>query len=153
MSHHLFSAKSFPEPKDNTLSIGTFGTNFKQILIQIPSCSSNKMLMEILSAKWQPFCSDLNLLMHKSVWIWLDPHHIPSITDYISTTGDQSGNSVLDTSISLAILYHIIMPYYTTILTRSSKYYSYMNPGSFMQWGNNFATSIKHVWYSNWPFW
>ena len=41
--------------------IGTLGTNFSEILIEIYTFSFNKMHMKISSAKFRPFCLDLNV--------------------------------------------------------------------------------------------
>ena len=45
------------------LLIGPLGTNFSDILIEIPTFSFNKMHLRMLSAKWRPFCLGLNVLM------------------------------------------------------------------------------------------
>ena len=44
------------------LLIGPIGTNFSEILIEIQTFSSNKMNLEMASAKWRPFCLGLNVL-------------------------------------------------------------------------------------------
>ena len=44
------------------LLIGTLGTNFCEILIEILTFSFKKMHLKISSAKWRPFCFGLNVL-------------------------------------------------------------------------------------------
>ena len=44
------------------LLIGPLGTNFSEILIEIPTFSFKKMRLKVSSAKWQPFCLGLNAL-------------------------------------------------------------------------------------------
>ena len=44
--------------------IGLLGTNFNKILIEIDAFSFKKILLKMLSAKWQPFCLSLIVLMH-----------------------------------------------------------------------------------------
>ena len=44
------------------LLIGPLGTNFSEILIEILKFSFTKMLLEVSSAKWRPFCLGLNVL-------------------------------------------------------------------------------------------
>ena len=39
------------------------GTNLSKIIIKIPNFSFKKIYFPLLSAKFQPFCSDLNVLM------------------------------------------------------------------------------------------
>ena len=45
------------------LSIVLLGTNFSEILIEILTFSFKKMHLKVLSAKWQPFCLGLNVLI------------------------------------------------------------------------------------------
>ena len=47
------------------LSIGTLGTNFSKILIEIQTFSCKNMLLNISSGKWWPFCLGLNVLKVK----------------------------------------------------------------------------------------
>ena len=47
---------------DGILLIGTLGTNFSEILIEILSFSFQKMHLKVLSAKWRPFCLSHNVL-------------------------------------------------------------------------------------------
>ena len=42
------------------LSIGPLGSNFNEISIEILTFSSKKMRLKVSSAKWRPFCIDLN---------------------------------------------------------------------------------------------
>ena len=44
------------------LSVGTLGTNFSEIFIEILTFSFKKMRLKKLSAKWRPFCIGLNKL-------------------------------------------------------------------------------------------
>ena len=46
------------------LLIGTSGTNFSEILIEIRIFSFKKMGMKVSSANWRPFCLGLNVLTH-----------------------------------------------------------------------------------------
>ena len=48
------------------LLIGTLGTNFSQILIEIRIFAFKKMGLKVSSAKWWPFCLGLNVLMMTS---------------------------------------------------------------------------------------
>ena len=47
------------------LLIGPLGTNFTEILIEILTFSSKKMHLKVSSAKRQPFCLGLNVLIQK----------------------------------------------------------------------------------------
>ena len=42
--------------------------NSSEILIEIQTLSCKKISLKILSAKWQPFCLDLNVLTHFFQW-------------------------------------------------------------------------------------
>ena len=44
------------------LSNGLEGTNFTEILNEIQTFSFHKIHLKMLSAKWQPFCFNLNIL-------------------------------------------------------------------------------------------
>ena len=61
------------------LLIGTLGTNFSEILIEIHPLSVKKMGLNVSSAKWRPFCLGLNVLIPKC-WhfgthcCWQDHH-------------------------------------------------------------------------------
>ena len=48
------------------LLIGPLGTNFSEILIEIPKFSFKKMHLKVSSGKWRPFCLGLNELMYAS---------------------------------------------------------------------------------------
>ena len=48
------------------LLIGPLGTNFSEILIEIPKFSFKKMHLKVSSGKWRPFCFGLNELMYAS---------------------------------------------------------------------------------------
>ena len=52
------------------LLIGPLGTNFSEILIQIPTFSFKKMRLKVSSAKWRPFCLGLNVLKGKPGVDW-----------------------------------------------------------------------------------
>ena len=45
------------------LLIGSFGTNFSEILIEIYALSFKKMLLKMSSGKWRPFCLGLNVFL------------------------------------------------------------------------------------------
>ena len=47
------------------LLIGSLGTNFSDILIEILTTSFNNKRFKVSSAKWRPFCLGLNVLMQK----------------------------------------------------------------------------------------
>ena len=47
------------------LLIGTLGTNFSEIWIEIYTVSFKKMHLKMSSGKWRPFCLGLNVLMTK----------------------------------------------------------------------------------------
>ena len=49
------------------LSIGPYGTNFGEILIDILTSSFTKMSLKVSSAKWRPFCLGLNELI-LTIW-------------------------------------------------------------------------------------
>ena len=48
--------------KAGILSIGSIGTSFNEILIEIQTFSFTKMHLKMSSAKWRPFCLGLNVL-------------------------------------------------------------------------------------------
>ena len=48
------------------LLIGTLGTNFSEILIEIRIFSFTKMGLKVSSAKWRPFCLGLNVLKNSN---------------------------------------------------------------------------------------
>ena len=58
------------------LLIGPLGTNFSEILIRIQTFSFKKMHLKMSSAKWLPFCSDLNVLKLQLV-------HLPGTKEVI----------------------------------------------------------------------
>ena len=43
------------------MSIGTIGTNFNEVVIEIQAFSFKKMHLKMLSGKWRPFCLGLNV--------------------------------------------------------------------------------------------
>ena len=51
------------------LLIGSLGTNFSEILIEILKFSFKKMHLKISSAKWRPFCLGLNVLRLGHGWV------------------------------------------------------------------------------------
>ena len=58
---------------DGLLLIGPLGKNFNEILIKILSFTFKKMRLKVSSAKWRPFCLDLNVLMrwiHIKINVW-----------------------------------------------------------------------------------
>ena len=63
------------------LLIGPLRTNCSQILIAILSLLFNKMRLKVSSAKWHPFCRDLNMLIF---FILLPPsQHYLSYLNYL----------------------------------------------------------------------
>ena len=50
-----------------TLLIGPLGTNFSEIVIEIQTFSLRKMRLKMSSAKRQPFCLGLNMLMQRKI--------------------------------------------------------------------------------------
>ena len=54
------------------LLIGPLGTNFSEILIEIPTFSFKKMRLKVSSAKWRPFFLGLNVLEKLDSWEWMD---------------------------------------------------------------------------------
>ena len=57
------------------LLIGPLGTNFSEISIKIHTLSFKEMLLNMSSAKWQPFCLCLNVLTHpdRVMHLWARP--------------------------------------------------------------------------------
>ena len=53
---------------DGILLIGQLGTNFSEILIGIQTISFKKMHLKMSSAKWRPFCRDLNVLKQSTLY-------------------------------------------------------------------------------------
>ena len=57
------------------LFIGTLGTNFSEILSEIPTFSFKKMYLKMSSGRWRPFCLGLNVIpVHTQTYIcvqWL----------------------------------------------------------------------------------
>ena len=68
LGHHWFSCfvPSHFLNDAGLLSFGTFGANFSKIQIKIQFSYKN-MNLKMLSAKWQPFCCDPNVLNHSMV--------------------------------------------------------------------------------------
>ena len=64
--------------------IGPLGINFSEILIEIYTFSFKKMHLKMSSAKWQPFCLDLNVLSFNG-YITQDTSISESL--YLSLTG------------------------------------------------------------------
>ena len=74
------------------LLIGPLGTNFSEILIEIPTFSFTKMRLKVSSAKWRPFCLGLNVLislnhcwsryLHPQGWTVRMFQRIPSVSLY-----------------------------------------------------------------------
>ena len=55
------------------LSIRLLGTNFSEILIEIHTFSSKKILMKMSSGRWWPFCPSLNVLKDAILPEFCDP--------------------------------------------------------------------------------
>ena len=64
------------------LLIGTLGTKFSEILIEIRIFSFKKMGLKVSSAKWQPFCLGLNMLINQPTWV-SEPAHVVPIRLYM----------------------------------------------------------------------
>ena len=58
------------------LLIGTLGTNFNEILIEIQTFSFKNIHLKISSGKWRPFCLGLNVLTERM----LTCHHLSTVT-------------------------------------------------------------------------
>ena len=73
------------------LLIGTFGTNFSEILIRIQTFSFTKMHLKMSSAKWRPFCLGFNVFraIHicsfNSSWIRFCCHNYSEIWTRVSS--------------------------------------------------------------------
>ena len=68
------------------LLIGPLGTNFSEILIEIQTFSLRKMRLEMSSAKRQPFCLGLNVLMLHLLDIYMLKcilHHFSSLMQVV----------------------------------------------------------------------
>ena len=52
---------------DGILLIGPLGTNFSEILIEIPTFSFKEMRLKVSSAKWRPCCLGLSVLSQASL--------------------------------------------------------------------------------------
>ena len=62
------------------LLIGTLGTNFSEILIEIRIFSFKKMGLKLSPAKWRPFCLGLNVLRVKHhVHLNMPPDQTPDV--------------------------------------------------------------------------
>ena len=61
------------------LLIGSLGTNFSEILIEISAFSFKKMHLKMSSGKWRPSCLGLNVLMSM---ILVNMIHIPALNPY-----------------------------------------------------------------------
>ena len=55
------------------LLIGPLGTNFSEILIEIPMFSFKKMHLKVSAVKWRTFCSSLNVLSATTRDVWIIP--------------------------------------------------------------------------------
>ena len=72
MACRLVGAKPLPEPNAGTLLIGTLGTHFSEIFIEIHTSSLKKMLFKVTSVKWRPFCLGLSVLGVPVVYMYAD---------------------------------------------------------------------------------
>ena len=66
------------------LLIRTLGTNFSEIISKIHTFSFKKMHLKTLSAKWQPFCLSLNVLMLHD-FLMYGGHHMCCFWKWIET--------------------------------------------------------------------
>ena len=60
------------------LLIGTLGTNFSEILIEIHPFSFKKIGLNVSSAKWRPFCLGLNVLSWGTSRTWKHAANMPT---------------------------------------------------------------------------
>ena len=58
------------------LLIGTLGTNFSGIFIEIRIFSFKKMGLKVSSAKWRSFCRDLNVLTPYVLVVWRENRYV-----------------------------------------------------------------------------
>ena len=65
------------------LSVRPQGTYFIEISFEYVKFSSTKINLEIASAKWEPFCLGLTVLMPQIPWKWDDSNP----TNYHSSSG------------------------------------------------------------------
>ena len=63
------------------LLIRPWGTNFSEILIEIHAFSFKKMHLKLSSAKWHPFCLDLNVLSQYWFRWWLATWNHQALTN------------------------------------------------------------------------
>ena len=86
------------------LLIGPLRTNFSEILTQIHTFSFKKIHLNLSSAKWQPLCLWLNVLMGNSYsWIWQNDFYIETgasiIVSNVVTTYKSAVLAVLERSL------------------------------------------------------
>ena len=81
-----FHTDTAPRTYADSLSIGLFGTNFSAIQIKIQQISFKKIMVKMLYAQFQPFCSSLNALTH-----WGQVTHI--YISKLTTIGSDNGLS------------------------------------------------------------
>ena len=82
------------------LLIGSLGTNFSEILIEIQTFSFKKMHLKISSAKWQPFCLGLNVLMF--------PNHLQQYTAYSTAFTNIEHRSYVSNGVSVVSIWEKI---------------------------------------------
>ena len=68
MACRLDGAKPLSEPNAGILLIGTLGTNFSEILIEIHTFSYRETHFKMSFGKWGPFCLVLSVLTHWGPW-------------------------------------------------------------------------------------
>ena len=66
MAGRLDGAKPLSETNAGILLIGTLGTNFSEILVEIHTFSFKNIHLKMSSGKWRPFCLGLNVLIYMS---------------------------------------------------------------------------------------
>ena len=66
MACRLDGAKPLSETNAGILLIGTLGTNFSEILVEIHTFSFKNIHLKMSSGKWRPFCLGLNVLIYMS---------------------------------------------------------------------------------------
>ena len=95
------------------LLIGTLGTNFSQILIEIRIFSFKKMGLKVSSAKWRPFCLGLNVLSLSVLIRWpmelCDICHIDDLVQDYSNSIVNALELLLSSNYDMCNLYKYIL--------------------------------------------
>ena len=87
------------------LSIGTLGTKFREILIEILTFSFKNMRFKVPSGKWRPFCFGFNVLryglQHKCARLCM------AISNYVSLWGTRTPTCLITCKFKEAGYIHI----------------------------------------------